>query len=640
MKLEGLNVVSFESRLSKTMMDLIRLNGGNPIEAPSMREVPLENNEEAFKFAEKFFRNEIDVLILLTGVGTKTLIQVLETRFPNEKILDQFRKTKIVPRGPKPIRVLNELKIPFSFAVAEPNTWKELLDTLDQNEIEVPIKGKVVAVQEYGVTNPELVEGLETRGAEVLRVPVYRWALPEDTTPLEKAIQRIVAGEADVAIFTTAVQVDHLFQVARNLSLEKKLKTAFENLVIASVGPDTSQGLKNFGLTADLEPESPKMGPLVTLTAEKAKIVLQRKRSSDCTSQVRETALQFLEQNELNESIFLKACRSEKTNRTPIWIMRQAGRYMKEYKEIRDKNSFLKICKNKDLVTEITVMAQEKLKVDAAIIFSDILLLVEPMGLGLDYIKGDGPSISKSIQNAKDVDNIPAVDVRHSMRFVLDAIRQTRSALASNIPLLGFAGAPFTMASYMIEGGSSKDFSKTRKMMQDDPGVWKALVDKIARATGEYLNAQITAGAQAVQLFDSWAGLLTPAEYEKFAYPYSKKVFDALRPGTISIHFGTKTAPFLKKFSEVGASVIGVDQKVSIKEAWKTIGYKKAIQGNLDPEVLLKDKTVIRSHVHKILEEAEGRPGHIFNLGHGILPDTPVENAIYLVELIRELSSQ
>ena len=285
-KLQGLKVVYFESRLAKTLGDLIALQGGVPIPAPAMREVPLENNPAAFVFAEKLFRNEINILILLTGVGSRTLMSVLETRYRREDIISALKKITIVPRGPKPIRALNEWGVPYAVMVPEPNTWKEILKALDGDAAgtrrAVPLEGRVVAVQEYGITNPELIWGLESRGATVMRVPVYRWALPEDTRPLENAIRGILAGEMQVAVFTTSVQVDHLFQVADRMGAGtthgSPLHNALRKMVVASVGPDCSQTLRGHGLSVDLEPESPKMGPLVQLVAEKARALLEMKR--------------------------------------------------------------------------------------------------------------------------------------------------------------------------------------------------------------------------------------------------------------------------------------------------------------------------------------------------------------------------
>jgi uroporphyrinogen-III synthase len=276
--LEGLKVVLFESRLSDTMADLVTLQGGEPIQAPSMKEVPLENNPDAFLFGEKLFRGEIDTAIFLTGVGTKALMQVLETRYAKEKILEALRKIPVVVRGPKPTRVLRELHVPIAVAAPEPNTWKELLAALDAAPEKAPIKGKVVALQEYGVPNENLLDGLKARGAHVFRVPIYRWALPDNIEPLMEGIRAIVNQKAQVSIFTTAVQIQHVMQVAEEMGETEKLKSAFKKILVASVGPDCTEALKSFGIIPDVEPHIPKMGPLVLETSAHARRILESKR--------------------------------------------------------------------------------------------------------------------------------------------------------------------------------------------------------------------------------------------------------------------------------------------------------------------------------------------------------------------------
>ena len=243
-----------------------------------MKEMPLGDNPDAFRFAEELFAGRVDVLILLTGVGTRYLTDVLSEKYPREKILDAYKKTLLVPRGPKPIRVLKEWGIPFALTVPEPNTWNELLRTLDEHKAEVPLSGKTVAVQEYGVSNPELLEGLKARGARILRVPVYRWALPDDITPIKEAITRLLEGRAHAAVFTTAVQITHLLQVAEQMGKKKETVAALNRVAVASVGPDCTEALRGSGISVDIEPESPKMGPLVVAAAEQVPSVLQRKK--------------------------------------------------------------------------------------------------------------------------------------------------------------------------------------------------------------------------------------------------------------------------------------------------------------------------------------------------------------------------
>lgn len=347
------------------------------------------------------------------------------------------------------------------------------------------------------------------------------------------------------------------------------------------------------------------------------------------------------------ENIFLRACRREPVPHTPVWLMRQAGRYQKSYRAIRDKTEFLDLCKNPALTAEITVSAQESLGADAAILFSDILLIVEPMGFSLAYTKGDGPAIEKAVRTASDVERIRPVRPESSLAFVGETIRSAKKRLKPGIALIGFAGAPFTLASYLIEGGATKDFMATRRFFRENPGAWRALLDKISDATADYLNYQIDCGVDAVQLFDSWAGALSPDEYRSMAMPYSKKVFDALAAGlpagrqVPTLHFGTKTGPFLEAFAEAGGDVIGVDHRTGLDEAWKRIGPDRAVQGNLDSDILRGgDRKTIEREVRRILAEAGGRPGHIFNLGHGVLPETPEANAKMLVEMVHEFSKK
>ncbi|MBM4258128.1 MAG: uroporphyrinogen decarboxylase [Deltaproteobacteria bacterium] len=342
----------------------------------------------------------------------------------------------------------------------------------------------------------------------------------------------------------------------------------------------------------------------------------------------------------MNEAIFLKACRREPTAYTPVWLMRQAGRYMAEYRALRERVSFLTLCKTPELAAQVTVEAVERLGVDAAIIFADILLIVEPMGVGLEFAQGDGPVIHRPVRSGTDVDRLREDDPRETLPFVFEAVRQARAGLPSHIPLIGFSGAPFTVASYMIEGGSSRNYIETKRLMYNDPGAWQALMERLVRIITAYANAQIAAGAQAVQLFDSWIGCLSPADYRTFILPHMKTLFAGLTSGTPVIHFGTDTSGLLELMAEAGGTVLGVDWRIDLDTAWRRVGYDRAVQGNLDPVTLFASQDEIRKQVRQILNMAHGRPGHIFNLGHGILPQTPVENVIALVKMVHEISGE
>ena len=334
----------------------------------------------------------------------------------------------------------------------------------------------------------------------------------------------------------------------------------------------------------------------------------------------------------------MKACRSEAAPYTPIWLMRQAGRYMREYREVRARTSFLELCKTPSLAAEVTVTAANRLGVDAAIIFADILLILEPMGIELEFAEGEGPVIHNPVRTADDVKRLREVEDPGALGFVYDAIALTRRELKPDIPLIGFSGAPFTLASYMIEGGGSKNYVHAKKLMYDDSGAWHALMSLIARALVKYLNAQIDAGSQAVQLFDSWVGCLSPDDYREFVLPHSRAVIDGIKPGVPVIHFGTGTGALLELMREAGGNVIGLDWRVRLDEAWRRVGHDVAVMGNLDPVALFASPQSLRLQTKRILDQAEARPGHMFNLGHGILPETPVENVIALVEMVHEMS--
>ncbi len=340
----------------------------------------------------------------------------------------------------------------------------------------------------------------------------------------------------------------------------------------------------------------------------------------------------------LHDSPFLRACRRESVPFTPIWLMRQAGRYMPEYREVRSRMSFLELCKTPSLAAEVTVTAAERLGVDAAIIFADILLIIEPMGLELEFGKGEGPIIHNPVRSGSDIKRLREIEDVASVEFVFEAIRQTRRALPGNLPLIGFSGAPFTLASYIVEGGASKNYVHTKTLMYNDGGAWHAMMSLISRALVKYLNAQIASGAQAVQLFDSWVGALSPDDYRQYVLPHTRNVIGGVSPGTPVIHFGTGTAALLELMSEAGGDVIGLDWRVPLDEGWKRVGHDVGVMGNLDPVTLFANQHHLRTQAGKILEQAGGRAGHIFNLGHGILPETPVENVIALVEAVHEMS--
>jgi len=319
---------------------------------------------------------------------------------------------------------------------------------------------------------------------------------------------------------------------------------------------------------------------------------------------------------------------------TPVWFMRQAGRYMAEYRALRERHSLLEICRIPDLATEVTLQPVRRIDVDAAILFSDLLLPLEPMGLPFDFVKGEGPQIERPIGSPEDIDALRAFEPREALGHVLTAIRQIQQELAGGVPLIGFAGAPFTLASYAIEGGHSNNFARTKALMYGHPDAWHRLCDMFATSVSDYLLAQIEAGVDAVQVFDSWVGTLNAADYREFAYPHTHKIFQAIAGRVPTIHFGTGTSTILEELRDAGGDVIGVDWRIPIDEAWTRIGTTHAVQGNLDPTLLLGPTARMFEQTDEVLSRAGGRPGHIFNLGHGILPSTPVEHVQMLAQYV------
>jgi uroporphyrinogen decarboxylase len=337
---------------------------------------------------------------------------------------------------------------------------------------------------------------------------------------------------------------------------------------------------------------------------------------------------------------FLKACRRQTTEYTPIWLMRQAGRYMKEYRALRKKYSFLEMCKNPELAAKVTLQPFERFKLDAAIIFSDILIPLEPMGVEFEFAKGEGPVFHHPLRGMKDVEKLRVIEPEEETSFLMKAIQIVRKELEGKIPLIGFSGAPFTLASYIIEGGHSKNYILTKSLMYEDRPTWDALMEKISVMLIRYLNAQIRSGVQALQLFDSWVGCLGPRDYEEYVLPYSKKVIDGVGKKVPLIHFATSSSTLLELMKQAGGDVIGVDWRVDIGEAWARIGYDVAIQGNLDPVILFGSVDLIEKEVKRILHRVKGQLGHIFNLGHGILPNTPIDHVAALVNMVHEYSSK
>ncbi len=343
---------------------------------------------------------------------------------------------------------------------------------------------------------------------------------------------------------------------------------------------------------------------------------------------------------ELHDSRFMRAARLETTDTTPIWIMRQAGRYLPEYMAVRKTVTFLELCKRPDLSAEVTLTAQQVLGVDAAILFADLLPILEPMGFGLTYEKGEGPVIGRPVRSPEDVDRVRELENIDELGFVFDTVRLVRRDLPADIPLLGFAGAPFTLASYAIEGGSSKDFVRTKRFLYSHPQAWNNLMQRMSASLVRYLKGQIDAGCQAVQIFDSWVGCLSPSDYRQYVLPHTKAVIDALPDDVPVINFLTGNPALLPLQREAGGQVFGIDWRIDLKDAWQTLGHDVAVQGNLEPVSLFADLDTLRTRAQAVIDSAEGRPGHIFNLGHGVMPDMDPDNVKALVKMVHEMGAR
>jgi uroporphyrinogen decarboxylase len=333
---------------------------------------------------------------------------------------------------------------------------------------------------------------------------------------------------------------------------------------------------------------------------------------------------------------FLRACRREPAPHTPVWFMRQAGRYMPEYRALREKHSLLTLCRTPELALEVTLQPIRALGVDAAILFSDLLLPLAPLGIPFDFKQGEGPVIERVVRSGDDVDRLHRYEPREALGMVLEAIRLVRRELAGQVPLIGFGGAPFTLASYAIEGGHSSSFAATKSLMYQDPAAWHRFAGLLAELMADYLRAQVEAGAQALQIFDSWVGALDYTDYREFVLPHVRALFDRLGDvGVPTIHFGTGTGHLLEVQREAGGDVIGLDWRTPLARGWQRL-EGVAVQGNLDPTLLFAPRERLLARVDEVLAQAAGRPGHIFNLGHGILPGTPVENVKAVVDHVHE----
>jgi uroporphyrinogen decarboxylase len=340
------------------------------------------------------------------------------------------------------------------------------------------------------------------------------------------------------------------------------------------------------------------------------------------------------------ESRFVKSCKSQPVDRTPVWFMRQAGRYMPEYRAVRKQYSLIEICKKPEVAAEVTITAAEALGVDAAIIFADLLLPLEVMGLPFHFSAGEGPVIEKPVRQKEDIARL-STDRAADLGYVSEGMRLVCKHFGERLPVIGFCGAPFTLASYMIEGGGPRNYIHSKKMMYSSPAMWDELMRKLVAVVSEYAAQQVRAGADVIQIFDSWVGCLSVEDYRRYVLPRTTELVKALRKsGAPIIYFGTDSSTLLPSMRETGADVIGLDWRIPLDDGWRSLAFECAVQGNLDPVLLFADWTELKSRAEDILRRAAGRPGHIFNLGHGILPETPVENVKALAQFVQEHSAR
>lgn len=623
-----------ESRRADDMHRMIEKFGGIPHVSPSMREVPVEPNRDAIDFAHEVMTGQISVVVLMTGVGFRYLMRAIEKHVDTQRFLDSLSDITTVCRGPKPVAAMRQFGLKPTHRAPEPNTWRELLQTIDAS---VSVANQTVGLQEYGITNTSLVAGLEARGASVRPLRVYGWEFPEDVAPMEENLRALAAGERDILLLTSAHQAVNMLRMAERLGIVDELRSGLERTAIVSIGPTTSEMLSECDIHVDFEPSHPKMGHLVSEAAENASRLIKLRPSPNVIDSMAATG--GIE-HPSNNSLFMRACRGERTERSPVWLMRQAGRYMAEYREVRANYSFLDMCRNPKVCSEVMCTAVEKLNVDAAIIFSDLLPLLMPLGFDLEFVKGDGPQINNPVRSAADVERVKPLSDPSALHYVYETVSQTRSDIPEDVPIIGFAGSPFTLASYAIEGGGSKTYLHTKKLMRTEPGAWNDLLGLLSEAVTVYLNHQIAAGAQCVQLFDSWAGCLSARDYVEYVLPHMKRILAGITPGVPVINFATGNPELLPLLRGDRRTVVGVDWRIDLATAWQRIGHEKSVQGNLDPSVLLAEIDTIRAAAKTLIDSVQNRDGHIFNLGHGVHKETPVEHAIALVEAVKEFSAR
>ncbi len=592
-------------------------------------------NQSISRFVNQLLTGQIEIVVFVTATGVNYLIEQAARHVDRQRCLDALSDITTIAGSQAAAESFRQQGIEPTITIKQATSWRDLLIAIDQK---IRVSNFNVGLEESDSIHG-LSAGLEARGGRVFRLPVYPQVHPAQDSAAVNFFEQLEAATFPVMLFTSPASVARYYFLAQSFGGTRLITHLLDNHLVLAIGQESTELLQDRQIPVDYTTVSTDLTAAITEISERlVEIQKQKQRihlslSGPATSGSDPNAPWY-------NSPFMKACRGEPTDITPVWLMRQAGRYMAEYRQIRDQISFLDLCANPQLCSEVMCTAVKRLGVDAAIIFSDLLPMLVPMGMDLEFAKGDGPVIHNPIRTSADIDRIKPLESNAELQFVMETVTQTRQDLPEDLPLIGFAGAPFTLASYMIEGGASRNFAHTKKLMYTDHGAWDQLMQHLAVSISVYLNGQIAAGAQCVQLFDSWVGCLGITDYKKFVHPYVKQIIASLPKSVPVINFATGNPALLPLLADTRAAVIGVDWRVRLDDAWQTVGYDRSIQGNLDPTVLLTDRQEIKRQARFVLDQAAGRPGHIFNLGHGVLPQTPVENAIALVDAVHELSQR
>ena len=643
MELNDIRLIAFGGSDSTELESAFAAAGSSLSICDLLKDNPKNSRPDLADFANRVLTGDIDTVVFVTGAGTRAIIELALQTAPRERFLDGLRDIKTIAGSISAAQVLQHYDIqPTVDADVAANLdgsdlagWRRILIAVDRHGSSV--NQNIALVK--SVDQSSLQAGLESRGARLTVLPPFIDQAPDDLGSVIDLFERIDAGKYHGVIFCDAASTSQFIYLAERYGRVRLTKHLLDDHLVICRDADSAEILTTHGFEIDYVVKAVAPVAVVAEIGDNLAAIQQQKHlirinmSGPATSPADPQAPWY-------NNPFMKACRGEPTDVTPIWMMRQAGRYMAEYREVRNKISFLDLCANSQLCSEVMCTAVNRLGVDAAIIFSDLLPILVPMGSDLEFVKGGGPVIHNPVRTNADIDRIKALESNEELQFVMDTVSQTRNDLPADMPLIGFSGAPFTLASYMIEGGSSRNYHNTKKIMYGDPAAWKVIMQKLTDSISIYIAGQVEAGAQCIQLFDSWAGCLSYEDYKTYVHPYVKSIIASVPSAVPVINFATGNPALLPLLADTAAAVVGIDWRVRLDAAWETVGHDRAVQGNLDPTVLLTDPKEIRRQAQVVLDQAGGRPGHIFNLGHGILPMTPVDNAIALVDAVHELSSR